>query len=411
MFALGLLSWLYTRPDRPAPRRSSRASSARRPELLAGQPARVRGRLVLRRDHRGVRRPVRGGAGAGAGRAPTATSPATSRWPTGWSRPSHRAGLPLVLGSYPITPASDILHTLSAAQAVRRNDPPGRGRDRRHRHGARRGLRRGDRRHDDLRARARAEVRDDRPRRVARAAAGRRRRPARRPLDRPADQDRAGRPAAGDVRPQRRGPGADRRARAPPPTASTPRSRRCGSPPPTARRCCCSPTATSRTAPSRGGAGRRRRCRICRSSRLRRNAGRRGKPASGPTTRDPLTLARPWAVARRPGPRAPDRRHREGRRHRRDLLRPGQPRPHGPAAPGQDRRHRRCPTLEVDDPSGDAEVLVLGWGSTYGPIAAATRAVRETGSRSPRRTCATSTRSPRTPARCCAATDRVSCRR
>ena len=58
----------------------------------------------------------------------------------------------------------------------------------------------------------RAEVRDDRPRRDDRAAAGRRRRPARRPLDRPADQDRAGRPAAGDVRPQRRGAGADRRA-------------------------------------------------------------------------------------------------------------------------------------------------------------------------------------------------------
>ena len=26
---------------------------------------------------------------------------------------AHRAGLPLVLGSYPITPASDILHVLS----------------------------------------------------------------------------------------------------------------------------------------------------------------------------------------------------------------------------------------------------------------------------------------------------------
>ena len=32
------------------------------------------------------------------------------------------------------------------------------------------------------------------------------------------------------------------------------------------------------------------------------------------------------------------------------------------------------PPLEVDDPSGEARVLVLGWGSTYGPIAAAVRA-------------------------------------
>ena len=39
--------------------------------------------------------------------------------------------------------------------------------------------------------------------------------------------------------------------------------------------------------------------------------------------------------------RAPDRRHREGRHLRRHLLRPGQPRQDGPAAPGQDRRDRR----------------------------------------------------------------------
>ena len=37
------------------------------------------------------------------------------------------------------------------------------------------------------------------------------------------------------------------------------------------------------------------------------------------------------------------------------------------------------PDLEVDDPTGDARVLVLGWGSTYGPIAAAARVVRNAG--------------------------------
>src|SRR4029078_435772 len=37
------------------------------------------------------------------------------------------------------------------------------------------------------------------------------------------------------------------------------------------------------------------------------------------------------------------------------------------------------PAIEVDDPSGRAKVLVLGWGSTYGPIGAACRQVRETG--------------------------------
>jgi 2-oxoglutarate ferredoxin oxidoreductase subunit alpha len=37
------------------------------------------------------------------------------------------------------------------------------------------------------------------------------------------------------------------------------------------------------------------------------------------------------------------------------------------------------PELEVDDPDGDASVLVLGWGGTYGPIAAACRRVRTSG--------------------------------
>jgi 2-oxoglutarate/2-oxoacid ferredoxin oxidoreductase subunit alpha len=33
----------------------------------------------------------------------------------------------------------------------------------------------------------------------------------------------------------------------------------------------------------------------------------------------------------------------------------------------------------VDDPDGEARVLVLGWGSTYGPIAAAVRRIRKAG--------------------------------
>ena len=37
------------------------------------------------------------------------------------------------------------------------------------------------------------------------------------------------------------------------------------------------------------------------------------------------------------------------------------------------------PPLEVEDPSGSARVLVLGWGSTYGPIGAACRRVRTAG--------------------------------
>ena len=40
---------------------------------------------------------------------------------------------------------------------------------------------------------------------------------------------------------------------------------------------------------------------------------------------------------------------------------------------------REVPHVELDDPSGDADVLVLGWGSTYGPIGAACQLVRAEG--------------------------------
>ena len=37
------------------------------------------------------------------------------------------------------------------------------------------------------------------------------------------------------------------------------------------------------------------------------------------------------------------------------------------------------PDLVVDDPTGDADLLVIGWGSTYGPITAGVRRVRKEG--------------------------------
>ena len=44
-----------------------------------------------------------------------------------------------------------------------------------------------------------------------------------------------------------------------------------------------------------------------------------------------------------------------------------------------DRVVASIPPLEVDDPDGDADILVLGWGSTYGPIGAAVRRCRDAG--------------------------------
>ncbi|MFC6079711.1 2-oxoacid:acceptor oxidoreductase subunit alpha [Sphaerisporangium aureirubrum] len=101
-----------------------------------------------------------------------------------------------------------------------------------------------------------------------------------------------------------------------------------------------------------------------------------------PFRRDPQTLARPWAV-----PGTPGLEHRIGGIEKADgtgnisydpnnhdrMVRLRQAKIDGIA---QD-----IPPLEVDDPDGDARVLVLGWGSTYGPIAAAMRRVRKTGAK------------------------------
>jgi len=99
-----------------------------------------------------------------------------------------------------------------------------------------------------------------------------------------------------------------------------------------------------------------------------------------PYLRDPQTLARPWAV-----PGTPGLEHRIGGIEKADgigtisydpanhdkMVRLRQAKVDGIAAD--------IPPLEVEDPSGSARVLVLGWGSTYGPIAAAARRVRAKG--------------------------------
>jgi 2-oxoglutarate ferredoxin oxidoreductase subunit alpha len=99
-----------------------------------------------------------------------------------------------------------------------------------------------------------------------------------------------------------------------------------------------------------------------------------------PFKRDPETLARPWAI-----PGMPGLEHRIGGIEKADvagtisydpdnhdkMVRLRQAKVDGIA-------HDISP-LEVDDPDGTARVLVLGWGSTYGSIGAAVRRVRTTG--------------------------------
>jgi 2-oxoglutarate/2-oxoacid ferredoxin oxidoreductase subunit alpha len=97
-----------------------------------------------------------------------------------------------------------------------------------------------------------------------------------------------------------------------------------------------------------------------------------------PYLRDADTLARPWAV-----PGTPGLEHRIGGLEKADGR--------GGISYEPDNHDRMVrlraakidgigvPDVEVDDPDGDAELLVLGWGSTYGPIGAGARRVRALG--------------------------------
>nr|WP_279672213.1 2-oxoacid:acceptor oxidoreductase subunit alpha [Flexivirga meconopsidis] len=106
----------------------------------------------------------------------------------------------------------------------------------------------------------------------------------------------------------------------------------------------------------------------------------KGKPVFHPYVRDEQTLARAWAV-----PGTPGLEHRVGGIEKADGS--GEI-SYDPANHDTMVRLRQAkidgievPDLEVDDPGGDAKLLVLGWGSTYGPIAAATRLARATGAK------------------------------
>jgi 2-oxoglutarate/2-oxoacid ferredoxin oxidoreductase subunit alpha len=97
-----------------------------------------------------------------------------------------------------------------------------------------------------------------------------------------------------------------------------------------------------------------------------------------PYLRDPETLARPWAI-----PCTPGLEHRIGGLEKADKTGDISYDPANHDFMVRTRAARieaiKVPDIEVDDPDGDADVLVLGWGSTYGPIGAACRALRQRG--------------------------------
>ncbi len=103
-----------------------------------------------------------------------------------------------------------------------------------------------------------------------------------------------------------------------------------------------------------------------------------GSEVFWPYKRDPETRARPWAV-----PGTPGLEHRIGGLEKAEGSGNIS---YDPANHEHMVRTRaakvagiQVPDIEVDDPTGDAELLVLGWGSTYGPIGAAARQARTAG--------------------------------
>ena len=97
-----------------------------------------------------------------------------------------------------------------------------------------------------------------------------------------------------------------------------------------------------------------------------------------PYLRDPATLARPWAV-----PGTPGLEHRIGGLEKADRTGDISYDPANHDFMVRTRAARieaiDVPDLDVEDPDGNARVLVLGWGSTYGPIGAACRTLRHRG--------------------------------
>jgi len=111
MFALGLLSWLYTRPT-GGTERFLAAKFGKSPQVHQANLAAFRAGWAFGETTEtfAVSYEV-APAPAPPGRYRNVTGNAALAY--GLVAAAHRAGLPLVLGSYPITPASDILHTLS----------------------------------------------------------------------------------------------------------------------------------------------------------------------------------------------------------------------------------------------------------------------------------------------------------
>ena len=289
---------------------------------------------------------------------------------------SKLAGLPLFLGAYPITPASEILEQLARLQALRRPRP------------------------SRPRTRSRPPARRSAPRSAARSASTTSAGPGivlksetiglaimlelplvildvqrAGPVDRDADQARAGRPADGAVRPQRRVAGAGGRRLDP---------GECFDAAIEAARIALkyrTPVYLLSDAYLANGSEPWLLPDVASLPDISPEFTTEPNSDDGflPYLRDPETLARPWAV-----PGTPGLEHRIGGLEKADVTGNISYDPDNHdlmmrlRAPEGRRDRGRHPRARGRRP-GRRDLLVLGWGGTYGPIAAAVRKVRKAG--------------------------------
>ncbi len=377
-FALGLISWLYTRPTEPTEewieKRFSSKPMVKEANLRAFKAGFHFGETAELFESSYEVRP----AELEPGEYVNITGNTAAAW--GLIAAATQSGLPLFLGTYPITPASDILHELSKHKqfGVRtfqaEDEIAGVGAALGAAFGGGLGVT------TTSGPRRRPQGRDGRVGRQSGAAPGDHRHPARRSLDRLAHQDRTGRFAPCHVRASRRGAVAHRGRDD---AVALLRGHRRGG-------------ALGGEVPDAGHAPVRRvlgqRHRTVAPARSGRPTRDRPGVRDGPTTpvprgetfwpyiRDEETLARPWAP-----PGVPGLEHRIGGLEKAD----------GSGNVAYDgANHERMsrlraariagiahdiPLLDVDDVDADAKVLVVGWGSTYGAIAAGVRRIRARG--------------------------------
>ena len=110
-FALGLVSWLYSRPTEPTLEWIETKFAGRDQVIAANRAAFAAGHAYGETAELSASRVSVGAAPLEPGTYTNVNGNTALSW--GLIAASQQAGIPLFLGSYPITPASDVLHELS----------------------------------------------------------------------------------------------------------------------------------------------------------------------------------------------------------------------------------------------------------------------------------------------------------